>query len=122
MPLKKSKVAEPEPTPPQVFDFDNQESRLEYLKTHFDELLASINQAYGEELLKELLGRLERTVKEFDEQVKALIDQLKAGTLLEADKTAPAPTKEPETEEKKLSDEEEERIVQRLQARMRKKG
>lgn len=122
MPIKKNKPVQPEPSQPQVFEFDNQESRLQYLKTHFDELLSSINQSYGEELLKELLGRLERTVKEFDEQVKALIGQLRAGTLREAASPEEPVAEQPEAEKESLTDEEEERIVQRLQARKRKKG
>lgn len=61
----------------QTPDFGNEESCSTYLVSKFDDLLQGINNLYGRELMEELLKRLEKTIAQFHEDVKFLIDELK---------------------------------------------
>ena len=49
---------------------------IEYLSEKLDDLLEGINESYGTLLMEELLARLELTVKDFNEEMKILCDQL----------------------------------------------
>ena len=57
-------------------DLDTTEGRKKYLTEKLDNLLDGINESYGRLLLDELIIRLELTVKEFNEEMKVLVDQL----------------------------------------------
>lgn len=58
-------------------NFENKESRLEYLDEKLDNLLSGINSTYGQALLDELVIRLERTIKDFNEEVEKIMGNLK---------------------------------------------
>ena len=58
-------------------DFENKESRLKYLDEKLDNLLSGINSTYGQALLDELVVRLERTIKDFNEEVEKIMGNLK---------------------------------------------
>ena len=57
-------------------DLDTTEGRKKYLSDKLDNLLDGINDSYGKLLLDELIIRLELTVKDFNEEMKVLVDQL----------------------------------------------
>ncbi len=57
-------------------DLDSTEGRKEYLANKLDDLLEGINDSYGTLLMEELLNRLELTVKDFNEEMKVLCEQL----------------------------------------------
>ena len=57
-------------------DLDTTEGRKEYLTEKLDDLLGGINDSYGVILMKELLDRLELTIKDFNDEVKVLCSQL----------------------------------------------
>jgi len=57
-------------------DLDTTEGRKKYLSDKLDDLLDGINDSYGKLLLDELIIRLELTVKDFNEEMKVLVDQL----------------------------------------------
>ena len=57
-------------------DLDTTEGRKKYLSGKLDDLLDGINDSYGKLLLDELIIRLELTVKDFNEEMKVLVDQL----------------------------------------------
>ena len=56
-------------------DLDSTEGRKQYLSEKLDDLLEGINDSYGT-LLMEELARLELTVKDFNDEMKVLCDQL----------------------------------------------
>ena len=58
----------------QVQDIDAQKK---YLMAKINELTDGIAPGYGETFLEELMGRLEKTVSEFNEEVSELIESLK---------------------------------------------
>ena len=57
-------------------DLETSEGRKEYLTEKLDDLLSGINDSYGMVLMKELLDRLELTIKDFNDEVKVLCSQL----------------------------------------------
>ena len=57
-------------------DLDSTEGRKQYLSEKLDDLLEGINDSYGSLLMEELLARLELTVKDFNDEMKVLCDQL----------------------------------------------
>ena len=57
-------------------DFDSTEGRKHYLSEKLDDLLESINDSYGTLLMEELLARLELTIKDFNDEMKNLCDEL----------------------------------------------
>ena len=57
-------------------DLDTTEGRKKYLSGKLDDLLDGINDSYGKLLLDELIIRLELTVKDFNAEMKILVDQL----------------------------------------------
>ena len=57
-------------------DLDSTEGRKKYLSEKLDDLLEGINDSYGTLLMEELLTRLELTVKDFNDEMKILCDQL----------------------------------------------
>ena len=88
-------------------DLDSSEGRKQYLSEKLDDLLEGINDSYGTLLMEELLCRLELTVKDFNDEMKVLCDQLvtkekERQQLLEMLKTsdgltAPVPVQTPTT-------------------------
>ena len=64
-------------------DFDNSESRMTFLKSQLNDMLDGINSIYGQDLMDELLTRLEKTVEDFNGEVSGLIGKLKAGKIYE---------------------------------------
>ena len=58
-------------------DFDNKDSRQNYLNDKLDNLLTSINNTYGQTLLDELITRLQRTLEDFNEEVQGIVGDLK---------------------------------------------
>lgn len=61
-------------------DFNSPDVRVSYLSEKLDGLLDGINESYGTVLLDELILRLEHTISEFNNEVKELMDCLKANT------------------------------------------
>ena len=57
-------------------DLDSTEGRKQYLSEKLDDLLEGINDSYGTLLMEELLARLELTVKDFNDEMRILCDQL----------------------------------------------
>ena len=58
-------------------DFDNKDSRHNYLNEKLDNLLSGINNTYGQALLDELVTRLQRTLDDFNEEVREIVGDLK---------------------------------------------
>ncbi len=58
-------------------DLTTEKGRTDYLLEKFDNLLEVINDSYGQELLNELISRLETTISDFNEEVDELMNQLK---------------------------------------------
>ena len=58
-------------------DLTTEKGRTDYLLEKFDNLLEVINDSYGQELLNELISRLETTIADFNEEVDELMNQLK---------------------------------------------
>ena len=57
-------------------DLDSTEGRKHYLSEKLDDLLEGINDSYGTLLMEELLARLELTIKDFNEEMKTICDEL----------------------------------------------
>ena len=57
-------------------DFSNTDSRMNYLKENLGHLMGGIDKNYGQVLMDELMNRLEKTVSDFNEEVKAMLAQL----------------------------------------------
>ena len=64
-------------------DFDNSESRMTFLKGQLNDMLDGINNVYGQDLMDELLKRLEKTVEDFNGEVSGLIGKLKDGKIFD---------------------------------------
>ena len=58
-------------------NFENKETRTEYLNQKLDNLLSGINSTYGQALLDELIVRLTRTISDFNEEVEKIMGNLK---------------------------------------------
>ena len=86
-------------------DLDSTEGRKQYLSEKLDDLLEGINDSYGSLLMEELLARLELTVKDFNDEMKNLCDQLvtkekERQQLMEMLKTTDGiPAPEPDTQQ-----------------------
>ena len=61
-------------------EFNNQDSRLGYLNDKLDDLLDGINASYGEELVNELVERLQRTIDDFNEEIANLTEEVKGNS------------------------------------------
>ena len=57
-------------------DLDSTEGRKHYLSEKLDDLLEGINDSYGTLLMEELLARLELTIKDFNDEMKNICDEL----------------------------------------------
>ncbi len=57
-------------------DFTNAESRMNYLKENLGYLMGGIDKNYGQVLMDELMRRMEKTVSDFNEEVKEMLGQL----------------------------------------------
>ena len=57
-------------------DLDTTEGRKQYLSDKLDDLLDGINESYGTVLMEELLNRLELAIRDFNDEIKILCDQL----------------------------------------------
>ena len=57
-------------------ELDTSDGRKKYLSEKLDNLMEGINDSYGKMLLEELISRLEATIKDFNDEVKILCDQL----------------------------------------------
>ena len=57
-------------------DLETPEGRKQYLSEKLDDLLDGINDSYGTVLMAELLNRLECTIKDFNDEMKTLCEQL----------------------------------------------
>jgi len=68
-----------------AIDLDDSESRMTFLKSQLNELLDGINSSYGQELMEELLKRLEKTVENYNGEVSGLMGKLKSGKIFEDD-------------------------------------
>lgn len=119
-PQESTKVEEP-------VDFDNSESRMTFLKGQLNDMLDGINSVYGQDLMDELLKRLEKTIEDFNGEVSGLIGKLKAGKLFEEeseveDEEVPSESEEAESDEPhEKSFEEQEEEDSDIIARMRKR-
>ena len=58
-------------------NFEEQQGRQDYLNNKLDDLLEGINASYGQELLNELVRRLNRTIEDFNEEFQGIIGNLK---------------------------------------------
>ena len=57
-------------------DLETPEGRKQYLSDKLDDLLDGINDSYGTILIEELINRLELTIKDFNDEMKTLCQQL----------------------------------------------
>ena len=57
-------------------ELNTSEGRKQYLTEKLDDLLDAINESYGTVLMEELLNRLELTIRDFNDEMKILCDQL----------------------------------------------
>ncbi|MEA3287597.1 MAG: hypothetical protein U9Q77_09525 [Candidatus Marinimicrobia bacterium] len=69
----------------EAVDFDDSESRMKFLKSQLNDLLDGINNVYGQDLMEELLKRLEKTVEDYNTEVSGLISKLKDGKIFDED-------------------------------------
>ena len=60
-----------------TIDFESKDGRQNYLNEKLDNLLSGINASYGQVLLDELVTRLQRTLADFNEEVKEIMGDLK---------------------------------------------
>ena len=60
-----------------TMNFEEKEGRQDYLNNKLDDLLEGINASYGQELLNELVRRLNRTIEDFNEEFQGIIGNLK---------------------------------------------
>ena len=58
-------------------DFSSQEDRLSYLNEKLDDVLVAINAVYGSILTDELITRMERTVIDFNDEIAAVMGNIK---------------------------------------------
>ena len=58
-------------------NFEEHKGRQDYLNNKLDDLLEGINASYGQELLNELVRRLNRTIEDFNEEFQGIIGNLK---------------------------------------------
>ena len=58
-------------------DFSSQEDRLSYLNEKLDDVLVGINAVYGSILTDELITRMERTVIDFNDEIAAVMGDIK---------------------------------------------
>ncbi len=124
MPVKKEETQETTEIQETV-DFDSSESRMKFLKSQLNDLLDGINNVYGQDLMEELLKRLEKTVEDFNGEVSTLIGKLKDGKLFEQDEPTDEDTDAEDTElddEKNFEDQEAEDsdIIARMRRRVSK--
>ena len=61
-------------------EFNNQDSRFDYLSEKLDDLLEGINSSYGEELFNELVLRLDRTINDFNDEISDLTEAVKGNS------------------------------------------
>ena len=61
-------------------EFNNQDSRFDYLSEKLDDLLEGINSSYGEELFNELVVRLDRTINDFNDEISELTEAVKGNS------------------------------------------
>jgi hypothetical protein len=102
---------------------------MTFLKGQLNDMLDGINSIYGQDLMDELLKRLEKTVEDFNGEVSGLIGKLTAGKIFEEDTPEESSEKSDSSEdevlegdedpEKSFEDQEEE--DQDIIARMRKR-
>ena len=57
-------------------ELDTADGRKKYLSEKLDNLLEGINDSYGKMLLEELIGRLETTIKDFNDEIVELCSKL----------------------------------------------
>ena len=57
-------------------ELDTADGRKKYLSEKLDNLLDGINDSYGKMLLEELIGRLETTIKDFNDEIVELCSKL----------------------------------------------
>ena len=57
-------------------ELDTPDGRKKYLSEKLDNLMEGINDSYGKMLLEELIGRLETTIKDFNDEIVELCSQL----------------------------------------------
>ena len=57
-------------------ELDTADGRKKYLSEKLDNLLEGINDSYGKMLLEELIGRLETTIKDFNDDIVELCSKL----------------------------------------------
>ena len=80
-------------------DLTNPDSRKNYLKENLGHLMEGIDSNYGQVLMDELMRRMEATVSEFNEEVKAMLGQLQGKKPAPRDNimaSAPPPAPEPQ--------------------------
>ena len=63
-------------------DFSSQDDRISYLNEKLDDIVDGINAVYGSFLTDELVTRMERTIMDFNEEIEAVMSDIK----LNADK------------------------------------
>ena len=110
-------------------DFDNSESRMTFLKGELNDMLDGINNVYGQDLMDELLKRLEKTIEDFNGEVSGLIGKLKAGKIFDEETPDESPaSSEPDEDEASEGEEEPEKSFEEQEeedsdiiARMRKR-
>ncbi|NQV31018.1 MAG: hypothetical protein HQ508_09040 [Candidatus Marinimicrobia bacterium] len=130
MPDKNEALEESTEEIQEIVDFDSPDSRMAFLKGQLNDLLDGINNAYGQDLMEELLKRLEKTIENYNTEVSGLMGKLKSGKIFDADEPGadiPSPPVEDdpglglELAEEKSADEqdaEDSDIIARMRARI----
>ena len=85
MPDKKEALEDSTEEIQETVDFDSPDSRMNFLKGQLNDLLDGINNVYGQDLMDELLKRLEKTIENYNTEVSGLMGKLKAGKIFEVD-------------------------------------
>jgi hypothetical protein len=57
-------------------DFKSADSRMKYLQEHLGHLMKGIDSNYSSVMMSELVRRLEKTVSDFNDEVKAMLSKL----------------------------------------------
>jgi len=102
------------PKPPDV-DLSRTDKRSEYIKQKLDDILDNIGKSYGQRMVGELMKRLEKTIREFNEEIVEMLDKLEVleeerrkelEALNKPAEETPASEEKEEGEEEQTSEEE----------------
>ena len=59
-------------------DLKSNEGQDKFIQDNMSDLIEGVNDSYGPVLVEELIGRLRKTIKEFNNEITSAFDQLKS--------------------------------------------